>query len=105
MVAPGLTFPSRSAVSIMLRQIRSLTEPPGLKDSIFAHTSASFLPGSVLSFTTGVEPIRSRTDRAPLKLITSVLVFLNRGEVRIDVNHMLYSCPTKVNEMISPFDV
>jgi hypothetical protein len=34
------------------------------------------LPGRDLSLTTGVEPIRSKTDRAPFKLATGVLVFL-----------------------------
>src|ERR1043165_4665140 len=69
-VAPGLSLPCRSARSTMFRQMRSLTEPPGLKDSIFAHTSASFFPVRVFNLTTGVEPMRSRTDRAPFKLLT-----------------------------------
>src|SRR5262245_56823245 len=75
-VAPGLSFPWRSAVSIMFKQMRSLTDPPGLKDSSLAHTSASFLSGRALSFTTGVEPIRSRTDRAPFKPATICSSFL-----------------------------
>jgi hypothetical protein len=44
----GLKFPSLSATAIMLRQIRSFTDRQ-LKDSILAHTSASFFPGRVLS--------------------------------------------------------
>ena len=35
MVPLGLSFPCRSASLIMLRQIRSLTLPPGLKNSTF----------------------------------------------------------------------
>ncbi|KXK02744.1 MAG: hypothetical protein UZ03_NOB001001835 [Nitrospira sp. OLB3] len=35
-VPPGLSLPCRSASSIMFRQIRSLTLPPGLKDSTLA---------------------------------------------------------------------
>jgi len=83
-VAPGLSLPSRSAVSIMFKQIRSLTDPPGLNDSIFAQTSASRLPARDLSFTTGVEPMRSKMDRAPFKIATAMLVFLG-GEVNFEL--------------------
>src|ERR1051326_3741254 len=71
MVAPGLSFPSRSAASIMLRQILSLTEPPGFCDSSLAQSSASFLLGTLRSRTAGVEPIRSRTERAPFMFATT----------------------------------
>src|ERR1051325_8016482 len=84
-VAPGLSLPWRSAVSMILRQMRSLTEPPGLNDSTLAQTCASFFPGSALSLTTGVEPIRSRTDLAPFKFDTIIsLVFRKRREFDLD---------------------
>ena len=35
-VPPGLSFPSRSAASIIASPIRSLTEPPGFRNSSFA---------------------------------------------------------------------
>src|ERR1044071_4129491 len=86
MVAPGLSLPWRSAVSIMLRQIRSLTDPPGLNDSNLAQTSASFFPGSALSLTTGVEPIRSRTDLAPFKFVTGNVTRLSSGGEKFDLS-------------------
>src|SRR6266545_872402 len=78
--------------------MRSLTEPPGLKDSILAQTSASLIPGRALSLTTGVEPIRSRTDRAPFKFATMLPVFRDRRRIRIDDGQMLYFRTVNVNE-------
>jgi hypothetical protein len=34
------------------------------------------LPGRALNFSTGVEPIRSKMDRAPFELATGMPVFL-----------------------------
>src|SRR5688572_10533496 len=62
-VSPGCNRPSCSATSIMFKQIRSFTLPPGLNDSSFAHTPASSVPGNRRSCTTGVIPIRVVNDR------------------------------------------
>src|SRR5690606_26354555 len=58
-VWPGRSSPVRSARSITASAMRSLTEPIGLKDSIFTYT---FTPGgaSLPSLTSGVLPIVSR---------------------------------------------
>jgi hypothetical protein len=57
---PGLIRPSRSAASSMAKQIRSLTEPPGLSCSHLANTRA--LPGLSAhgTRTSGVLPMSSR---------------------------------------------
>src|SRR5437763_5067463 len=59
-VPPGLSFPSRSACSIIARPIRSFTEPPGLRYSSLAMIRA--WPGgeSLSSRTIGESPTRSR---------------------------------------------
>jgi hypothetical protein len=44
----------------MLKQMRSFTEPPGLKDSSLAQIAASSFCGNLLSRTTGVQPIKPR---------------------------------------------
>src|SRR3990170_2413905 len=64
MVSPGLIRPSRSAASIMLRAIRSLTLPAGLCDSTFATTSAAPSGTTRFSRTMGVPPISSSTVSA-----------------------------------------
>src|SRR5262249_50701812 len=58
--------PSRSAASIIERQMRSFTLPPGFWFSSLAHTSACTPSscGSRVSRTTGVEPMSWRTERA-----------------------------------------
>src|SRR6185437_3721033 len=60
-VPPGLSFPSRSACSIIARPIRSLTDPPGLRYSSLARIRAC--PGGERrsSRTMGVPPTSSRT--------------------------------------------
>src|SRR5581483_1761895 len=60
-VSPGLMVPRRSASSTMASAMRSLTEPPGLSDSILATTSAAPSGTTWLSRTIGVPPITSRT--------------------------------------------
>src|SRR4030042_4718906 len=74
-VSPGLTPPSRSAASIMLRAMRSLTLPAGLSDSILATTSAQPSRTRRLSRTMGVPPIRLSTVSAmfPSLSIASLL--------------------------------
>ncbi len=62
---PGFSVPERSASSIIARQMRSLTEPPGLDCSIFAQTAARGVssapsPG-VRMATRQVPPTRSST--------------------------------------------
>src|ERR1700749_4217159 len=60
-VAPGLSFPSRSACLIIARPIRSLTEPPGFRYSSLARIRAWPGGDSRSSRTIGVPPTRSRT--------------------------------------------
>src|SRR4029077_19348090 len=77
-VPPGFSFPSRSACSIIASPIRSLTEPPGFRNSslpricpwpgrsacrIWSWRSIRPGPGgeSLSSRTIGVPPMRSRT--------------------------------------------
>src|SRR5712692_8540019 len=63
-VSPGFSRPSRSAVSIILSAMRSLTLPAGFIDSTFASTSAQPACTSRLRRTIGVSPTRSRTESA-----------------------------------------
>ncbi len=67
MVPPGCSSPEASAASIMRVAIRSFTEPPGLRYSIFASTigaSGWSLRSSsdVESLSSGVLPMRSRRE-------------------------------------------
>src|SRR5262249_40411722 len=59
--------------SIIARQMRSFTLPPGLKLSSFAQTWASSFPGKRFSRTTGVWPISSSGVRATLFGIDLIL--------------------------------
>ena len=59
-VPPGLRRPSRSAASIMLRPMRSLTLPPGFSDSSFTSISAQFFCGMRFSRMIGVLPMTSQ---------------------------------------------
>src|SRR2546425_937721 len=61
-VPPGFSAPVRSASSIIARAIRSLTLPPGLRDSTLATTAAPPGLGSLRRRTSGVLPIRSSTE-------------------------------------------
>src|SRR6267378_6224726 len=58
---PGLSFPSRSAASIIARPMRSLTDPPGLKNSAFPNTGVRIPRVTLLIRISGVQPIVSRT--------------------------------------------
>ncbi len=65
-VPPGTSRPSCSAASTIARQMRSLTLPPGLWLSSFAHTCPP-TPSSCgmrESRTSGVDPMRSSGDLA-----------------------------------------
>jgi hypothetical protein len=61
---PGRSRPSRSAVSIIRRAIRSFTEPPGFRYSILARTSRVAAVPFVtdLSRSRGVLPITSVSE-------------------------------------------
>src|SRR6478672_4898989 len=63
---PGLISPSSSAASIIATPIRSLTEPPGLKYSSFAQTSAPSPSPSPRSATIGVSPTVAEASAAIL---------------------------------------
>src|SRR6266550_5475523 len=58
---PGFSFPARSAASIIARPMRSLTEPPGLKNSAFPNTGVRIPRVTLLIRISGVQPIVSRT--------------------------------------------
>src|SRR2546427_5509 len=58
---PGLSRPSRSAASIIATPIRSLTEPPGLKNSALAQIGVLRPTDTRFSRMSGVQPIVSRT--------------------------------------------
>ena len=60
-VPPGLSFPSRSAASIIASPIRSLFDPPGFMYSSFASRVAGTSCESRGSRTIGVFPTRSST--------------------------------------------
>src|SRR5213593_2021712 len=59
-IPPGLSRPSRSAASIIATPIRSLTEPPGLKNSALAYSGVRTPAVTLLSRISGVQPIVSR---------------------------------------------
>ena len=58
-VPPGFSFPSRSAASIIASPMRSLFEPPGLRNSSFARIVPGTSRETRSSRTIGVEPTRS----------------------------------------------
>ena len=58
-VPPGFSFPSRSAASIIVIAIRSLIEPPGLRNSSLARTVAAPSGTTFWSRTSGVLPTSS----------------------------------------------
>src|SRR2546425_1316940 len=58
---PGLSRPSRSAASIIATPMRSLTEPPGLKNSALAQIGVLRPTDTRFSRMSGVQPIVSRT--------------------------------------------
>src|SRR4051812_29331890 len=62
MVPPADSSPDFSAASIILTAMRSLTEPPGLKYSTFASTSAGVSDVTECSRTSGVFPIRETSE-------------------------------------------
>ena len=66
MTAPGLSSPCFSASFIMLRQMRSLTLPPGFRDSIFAMTVAFASFDKLFRRTSGVLPMVSKMSLAIL---------------------------------------
>ena len=59
---PGSIRPSASAASIIATPMRSLTEPPGLKYSSLATTSAPRFSPSLRSETIGVFPTTAETS-------------------------------------------
>src|SRR5438270_645431 len=60
-VPPGLSFPSRSAASIIASPIRSFTEPPGFRYSSFARSVHPVSRPIFWRRTIGVPPTSSRT--------------------------------------------
>src|SRR5687767_12556546 len=61
-VWPGCRTPSASAVSIMLRAMRSFTDPPGFMPSSLARMRTAGLGLSWLTSTSGVLPMASRIE-------------------------------------------
>ena len=68
---PGSSSPSRSAASIMATPIRSLTEPPGLKNSSLATTSPGRSAPRRGSATSGVLPTTAELS-APTRSVVVV---------------------------------
>src|SRR3954454_11958167 len=62
--------PSRSAASIIATPIRSLTEPPGLKNSSFATTSPGRSPARRGSTTSGVLPTTAELSAPTRRAVT-----------------------------------
>src|SRR5438132_5404521 len=86
---PGLRRPSRSAASIIATPMRSLTEPPGLKNSALAYSGVRIPWATLFSRMSGVHPIVSRTSRyalmwagtgTPLQRVTLRVAELDRLE-------------------------
>ena len=73
-VLPGVSVPSCSASVIMLRAMRSLTEPAGFCPSIFPRMRTFGFGLSTETSTIGVPPIISSTDE-----YTAMRVLLRRG--------------------------
>jgi hypothetical protein len=61
-VPPGLSRPSRSARSMIGMPIRSLIDPPGLKNSAFAYTGVRMPRVTRLRRMSGVQPISASTS-------------------------------------------
>src|SRR4051812_5747168 len=61
MVPPGFSLPSRSAASMMREAMRSFEDPPGLRYSTLARIVGASPAVTLLSLTSGVLPMRSRT--------------------------------------------
>ena len=64
MVPPGSSSPSRSAASIIVTAMRSLTLPPGLSISSLATSSQRASGTARRNLDSGVLPTRSRTESA-----------------------------------------
>ena len=60
-VLPGVNWPAASARSIIIKPIRSFTEPPGFRDSSFTRNSTPGAGFIRLMRTSGVFPTSSRT--------------------------------------------
>src|SRR5438270_10268840 len=93
-VPPGLSFPERSASSIMARPMRSLIEPPGLARSDFIHTSARS-PNRRLIRMCGVLPMVSRMFAA---IIALALFCWGAGQIGL----FKAFCKAQLGEPISP---
>ena len=61
-VSPGLMRPDASASSTMRLPMRSLTEPPALRNSHLASSSQPVLRPMVRILTIGVQPMASRIE-------------------------------------------
>jgi hypothetical protein len=80
-VIPGFREPSRSAASIIARQIRSFTLPPGLKNSALPYTAAEPGASSFASRSSGVLPICSITlslSNTGISVSFSQIKYMNR---------------------------
>ena len=61
-VSPGLMRPLFSASATIAQPMRSLTEPPGFRNSHFAHRVQGRCAPTRLSRTSGVRPMASRIE-------------------------------------------
>src|SRR5262245_29447723 len=69
---PGWSRPSCSASATMARAIRSLTLPPGLRNSHLPRTGTGRPAATLWRRTSGVLPIRSRIEEKALTASLSV---------------------------------
>src|SRR5438105_11389359 len=84
MVWPGRRVPSASAASTMALAMRSFTDPVGFWPSSLARMRTAGLGLSSVSSTSGVLPIRSRTDRWTATVAPSA-----PGDGRQDRDHVV----------------
>ena len=61
MVPPGFSSPARSAASMIGMPMRSLTDPPGLKNSALPYTGVTIPRVTRLRRMSGVQPMVWRT--------------------------------------------
>src|SRR5436309_6956838 len=80
-VSPGLIRPERSASSSMRTPMRSLTLPPGFKNSHFPRSSQARPLPMWLSRTIGVPPTASRIES---RICSDICCALYRVALRVD---------------------
>src|SRR5688572_29411610 len=88
MVPPRFRRPSRSAASIIARPIRSLTEPPGLKNSAFTQIGVRAESSTRRNLIIGVQPMVSRTFSYGLRLRMLSLIAVGSSAAHLHAIHL-----------------